>query len=340
VNRPAAVAEHGADQPEVIEAEIEQTRADLSATVEAIQQRLDPEQAKDSARELAEHVIQEAKEHAREVVQEAGEHAREVIKDATAHVQAAIHDATIGRIQHMVRNAQDQANDASESLLATMKQNPVPTALAGLGLAWLWMNRRKTVTQPTQGYREAPYTYGAGYQPMNGGYRPAQTDSGLVGQVGQAVSGAASQVGDTAGSIVGQVGATASNVASTVGDSAGNLASAASDTASSVASTIGDTASSLVGQVGGAASTVEDGFQQALRTNPLAVGAVALAAGAAVGLMLPQTQRENQLLGDARDNLVEKAQDLAQETIGKVQHIATEAQQTVQQEAQKQGLAQ
>jgi len=120
-----------ADAPEVLEAEIAQTRAEMSATVDAIQQRLNPEQAKDSARELAEHVLEEAKEHAREIVQEASEHAREVLKDATAHVQGAIHDATIGRVQHMVTSAQYRANEASDGLMTTIRQNPVPAVLAG-----------------------------------------------------------------------------------------------------------------------------------------------------------------------------------------------------------------
>lgn len=329
------------DEPAVIEAGIEQTRSDLSATVEAIQQRLDPEQAKDSARELAEHVLQEAKEHAREIVQEAGEHAREVVKDATAHVQMAIHDATIGRVQHMVHSAHDRANGASEGLLATIKQNPVPAALAGFGLAWLWMNRRSDGARHAATYREAHSTAGAGYPaPTQAGYRAPETQQGIAGRIGQAMGGAASQVGSTAGDLASTVGGTASNVAGTLGDAAGSAAGAVGETAGHVAGAIGDTASSVAGQVGGAAEHAGVSMQRALQTNPLAVGAVVLALGAAVGLALPQTERENQLLGEARDTLVEKAQGMAQETMGKVQQIATEAQQTVQHEAQKQGLTQ
>jgi hypothetical protein len=40
--------------------------------------------------------------------------------------------------------------------------------------------------------------------------------------------------------------------------------------------------------------------------NPLAVGAGALAAGVAIGLLLPSTQREDELLGTTRDNLLDE----------------------------------
>ena len=109
-------------------------------------------------------------------------------------------------------------------------------------------------------------------------------------------------------------------------------------TAARAASAAGETASSLTTQAQYGAQRLEDRFQQSLRTNPLAVGAMALALGTAIGLALPQTERENAPMGEARDMLVERAQELAQETIRKVQQVASEVQTTVQQEAQAQGL--
>jgi hypothetical protein len=54
----------------------------------------------------------------------------------------------------------------------------------------------------------------------------------------------------------------------------------------------------------------------------LAVGAVALALGTAFGLSIPQTQKENEWLGDARDTFVDKAQSMASDAIDKVQQVA------------------
>jgi hypothetical protein len=52
-------------------------------------------------------------------------------------------------------------------------------------------------------------------------------------------------------------------------------------------------------------------FAELLESNPLMVGAAALAVGAAVGLALPETERENEWLGEARETLAERAQEMA-----------------------------
>ena len=84
------------------------------------------------------------------------------------------------------------------------------------------------------------------------------------------------------------------------------------------------------------------GFVQMMEENPLAVGAMALAVGAAVGLSVPTTRKEDEWLGETRDRLLEEAQTKVQETVEKVKHVATEAGQaakdTAQQEAEKQDL--
>jgi hypothetical protein len=90
-------------------------------------------------------------------------------------------------------------------------------------------------------------------------------------------------------------------------------------------------------------------LQQAIHDNPLAVGAAALAVGAVVGLAVPQTQQEHQIMGPTRDKLVVKAQDTAhevaqrvqtaaQETVQKMEHVAQEARDAAQRTAQQEGL--
>jgi hypothetical protein len=75
-----------------------------------------------------------------------------------------------------------------------------------------------------------------------------------------------------------------------------------------------------------------------LRQNPLTVGALAVGVGAAVGLALPQTSREHEVMGEARDTLVEKAQEKAGEAQEKVQRVAEEVQSAAKEEAENQGL--
>ena len=75
-----------------------------------------------------------------------------------------------------------------------------------------------------------------------------------------------------------------------------------------------------------------------LQENPLAVGALAIGAGAAVGLAVPQTSQEHEAMGEARDSLVEKAQEKAQEAQQRAQRVAEEAQSAAKEEAENQGL--
>lgn len=50
-----------------------------------------------------------------------------------------------------------------------------------------------------------------------------------------------------------------------------------------------------------------------LAENPLALGACALAAGLAIGLLFPPTPKENEVFGEASDSLMEQARDIVNE---------------------------
>jgi cell division septum initiation protein DivIVA len=64
------------------------------------------------------------------------------------------------------------------------------------------------------------------------------------------------------------------------------------------------------------------GFAHLLESNPLMVGAAAMAVGATIGLALPETERENEWMGEARDNLMDRAQDVARSTVTEVRQAA------------------
>ena len=70
------------------------------------------------------------------------------------------------------------------------------------------------------------------------------------------------------------------------------------------------------------ASTIGTRVGRVMRENPLAVGAVAVAAGTAVGLALPSSQFETQYVGEASEMFVDKAQEIARGAIDKVQDAA------------------
>ena len=295
------------DDIEATRAQIERTRSDMSETIDAIQNKLSPS-----------NIAHQAKD--------------------------TVKDATIGRAQDMVDNAQETAKGVGTSILDSIRENPVPAALAGIGLGWLFMSARQRSSQQTQyrGYRPAyGYDRTRGYtNDRTGTYNyPTGGQGGPSG-----IRGTVSQAQDKAGQVADQVQDTAGQVAVQVQQTAGQVADQVQQTAGQVTGQVQDTASQLANQAQYTAQRAQSGFQQMLYERPLAVGAAAVALGVAVGLAVPETEKENQLMGEARDTLVDRVQQQAQDTAQKVQNVAEEAvgaaKDKVQQEAQSQGLTQ
>ena len=214
-----------------------------------------------------------------------------------------VKEATVGRAQ-----------EAGSGIVETIRANPVPAALTGIGLGWLLMSARKQQEERAR-FRRVPY-----------GQPPRYEEQGSSGAAaGQALGRARDSVGETA---------------SQAQDKAGQVASQAQDKVEQVAGQAQDQVSRLGDQARYQARRASVGFQRMLRENPLAVGALATGVGAAVGLAIPETAKEHEVMGEARDDLVEKTQEKVQETQQKVRQVAGEAQSAAQQAAQDQGLTQ
>lgn len=318
--------------------DIEQTRAEMTQTIDAIQERLAPEQLADQAKDAAadateqaktaalavtDHAIEEAKAAvqewggianvaAHEAVDHAISEAKAAVRELGDQAKASVRDATIGRMERVANSTTESAKGFRSSVGETIKQNPLPAALTGIGLGWLLLNRSSAPSGVQSSYPVGSY----------GGYgRYGDTGSNRGGSAtGQAVG----QVQQTAGQVAGQVQETAGQVAGQVQGAAGQVVDQVQQTAE---------------QVQHQAQRVEDTFRQMLQTNPLPIGAIALAVGGAVGLALPATRRENELLGEARDSVVERVESTAQNAMQKVERVADEAQEAAQKEARYQGLA-
>ena len=67
--------------------------------------------------------------------------------------------------------------------------------------------------------------------------------------------------------------------------------------------------------------------------SPLIAGVVALAVGALVGALIPETTKEHELLGAHRDKLAERAREMAREGVNKAKDMAGNAAQAATQAA-------
>ena len=152
--------------------------------------------------------------------------------------------------------------------------------------------------------------------------------AGVTGAASSAYDGigdAASKTYEGVGSVAGKTYETVGSVAEKTYEGVGNLAGKTYETVGGVAGYTYDKASDLGGQM-------KVNYNHYIEENPLAVGAVALAIGAAIGFAIPLTRKENEYLGEYRDSVVEKAQATAQDAIGSVKQMASEAQRAITEE--------
>jgi ElaB/YqjD/DUF883 family membrane-anchored ribosome-binding protein len=225
-----------------------QTRAEMSETIDAIQAKLSPQ-----------HLMQEAKD--------------------------TVRDATVGKVKDMMTSATDKAADLAEDVqdgaleaVDYVKQNPIPAALIGAGIAWLLMRTSTARTGPAYSRQRQ---YGSrGGRPVYGQDRIAPTADPSYRTAGSANTGP--------------------GVTERIQDNWQHYSRRA-----------------------------ETQFQRWIRENPLAVGAAALAVGAAVGLSAPGTDTENAWLGETRDGLVERVQDAAKDTVNQATQAVEKVSQAV-----------
>jgi len=259
--------------------EIDETRDGLTETIQAIGDKLEPSN---------------------------------IARDATDSVVAT----TRGKVDQMTYGAQETWRDVTSNpgnILDTIKSNPVPAGMVGLGIAMLMMNRGKQGQDRrygTSGYQS--FDYGSSL-PGDHGYtrqsswEPRQWERRSGGspldRTGQAVAGAAGSAGEAV-----------SGVADEAGRRVGELADSVSQTAGELPQQAG--------------YYVQQGGSQVRRfidENPLGAGVIAVAAGAALGMLLPSTQIERQTIGQARDQLVEQAESTAHQALDKVEEQAQPA---------------
>lgn len=272
------------DEPEEIKAQIEETRSQMTETINAIEEKFNfskiSEQVKDG---VSEHIT----------------NALDTAKDA-------VYDATIGKAENIMQSVSkgfsDNFGDAGSYVVKSAKSNPLPLALIGIGIGMLAMQRNRRHSDDYD-YKTSNYRKNYAVGDYNQTNRDRTTNR---------------QQTDSSSGVLGSAQETVSNVASS-----------AYDGVTSLASKTGEHAVNLGGQVQKVARQSHRRYEETLQENPMIVGAVALALGAAVGLTIPATDYENQWMGDSKENLVQSVEGVARDAFSKVQEVAGEITNTV-----------
>jgi Protein of unknown function (DUF3618) len=121
-------------------------------------------------------------------------------------------------------------------------------------------------------------------------------------------------------------------------DAAQQAAASSQEALQEQAGALGEQARALGEQAKQQMQKVEEWLRQATGGAPLALGALALAAGVVLGLSLPATEQERELLGEVREHLARQARKLTQDAGERAQRVAQEAQGAAVRAARDQGL--
>lgn len=251
---------------------LEETRADMSETLHEIEDRLSPTMLREQVMGQLDDARIALRTQLKEEVQELGVNVNTAVKaeivlfkqqlgNELDEAKAAVRAATLGKVETMAQNASDTINDVRHNVMSTIRENPIPTALIGVGLMWFLINGTSS------------------------GKRTSRRVSHYASDVAERTEHAASGVLDRARALGGEAVIEVRDAAQSAGNAVTTLAHDTRD--------------------------VERRVERTMQENPLAVGAVAFALGTALGLVLPSSKREDSMMGDTRDHLVNRAERAA-----------------------------
>jgi hypothetical protein len=237
---------------------------------------------------------------------------------------------------------------------ATVRDNPVPVALLGTGLAWLMLSRPRprggAGDYPAGFYPGSDDDVGFGDRPLGqeaaaGAGQGPSTDTVFAEAARTRAQGLAEGAAETAHDWA--AGARESGqewsgqaraAAGRAGARARRLGAGAREYLGDTGDYVRDSAHGVRARAGYYGRRMQRSFLSTLHEQPLVLGAVGLAVGAAIGAGLPATETEDQWMGETRDQLKDRAQRLPREQLEKARAAARAAYDAALDEADRQGL--
>ena len=205
-----------------------------------------------------------------------------------------------GAAQGAVSNVGEQARRTGSRLVEVIRENPLPVIAVGAGVTWLLTQRSHS---EVSGSRMARYAYTGPERRQGDSW---QSGSGIRGRVGGAVSGVKDSVSEAASSVAERAGQFKERAGERIGD--------------------------LGSEARRKSRRIKTNLQHAAEENPLALAIGAAVVGLALGMLLPGTRREDELMGSSRDRLVDRAERTAERVKDAAVEAGREVKETVQTE--------
>jgi ElaB/YqjD/DUF883 family membrane-anchored ribosome-binding protein len=251
---------------------------------------------------MSEHEGQNPEEIEREIGQTRNRLSRDIDelgnKLSPQNLKEEAKSAIKGAAQGAVSNVGEQARRTGSRLVEVIRENPLPVIAVGAGVTWLLTQRSGS---EVSGSRMARYAYT--------GPERRQGDSWQSG-------------------IRSRVGGTVSGVKDSVSEAASNIAERAGEFKDRAGERIGDLGSEARRKT----RRIKTNLQHAAEENPLALAIGAAVVGLALGMLLPGTRREDELMGSSRDQLVDRAERTAERVKDAAVEAGREVKETVRTE--------
>ena len=206
----------------------------------------------------------------------------------------------------------EQAGGFIRELTEAARANPVSAALIGMGAVWLFASRSRQGEELIRrsGIDRLP---GAARDAWEGTSSNLRSHARHIGEATKETSDTLRRRGD-------------------------QMVDRISETGERLARTAGEFADDLPDQAGALLDDVRGRMTELFRSQPLAIGAVGLAIGAAIAASFPATDTEAEYLGGPSDFVKDKARELAGEQVERATDVGQKVTEAVADEASQQGL--
>jgi hypothetical protein len=246
-----------------------------------------------------------------------------------------------------------EGGDFARNLMTSVRDNPLPAALTGIGLTWLMASSTHVngTTTAAPAASPTPAKPASGSRSNELELRLLAVGAEVCRLPGESEADHRARIDDARGEVLGlkrQAEDTAESFADRIGDALANARQGATeklhDLQDGAADTIGqmkDSAMQAMGKIGlggDAAQRATAGLMATLTGNPVALGAMGLMLGAVLGALVPQSEAEEAALGGVAGQARKAAVDLAQQAANKGGEIAQKVVDAGMDSARDQGL--
>lgn len=225
-------------------------------------------------------------------------------------------------------------------------EHPLPATLIGAGIAWMIMSNGSSGRGTADDTRTRTTATGSWFSERK------EAASSAAESTGERASSAMHGLKDSTQNAMSGLGESIDSATGAVKDRAQSAMSGLNDTASGIGDSLSNAYGAVTGSVASAANTCVDAANSVIpsqdelmeagqriwdfcKDQPLVVAGLGIAIGAALGAAIPETGAENRLMGEAADQLKQKAQDFVSHPLKNANQMAKSVGEQIIDEAAK-----